>query len=558
MKKVKWLSQFLVIIVIVSSCKGNFLNVTPKSQLSSKSVWASSKNADLFLNDIYNNEPDFRNSFDQLLGQYTGFSYVGAEWMSARTTVYPGNISSTSEVYGPGNMWNWGTEYTRIRKCNVFIKNVENSKSIAQSYKNKRIPEAKFLRALFYSWLWENYGGVPIIKVPLNRQTQGKKIFRKRATQKETFQFIDNELSAIADSLPSDPANTQTGRPTKGAALTLKAWVELYEASPLFNPSDNKKLWQNAADTYKKVMNMGVYKLDPNFNDLYNPDTQGSNRSLIFQREYTKAKGGTAEGYRGVTMQGGVETGWGNWTPTQNLVDKFSMSNGKMINDPNSGYDPQHPYKNRSQRFYDTIVYDGSSWQGYKVTTRIGGNNEIDLGSQSDITNTGYYAKKSLDPNINEASNIRSHASPVNYVFFRYAGVLLGYAEAENEAEGPVPSVYQAVDKVRARVNLPSIEKTYGTVSQSKMRKIIHNEWDTEFAFENKSWYNLRRWKTSDTFFNKPLYGMKITEQNGSLQYNKVKLLDRSWQPYMDLMPIPNSVLSQNPVIKKQNGGPDN
>jgi len=559
MNKLKRLIQAFVIVVIVSSCNNsNFLNVTPKNQISSASVWTSSQNADLFLNGIYRNEPDFRNQGWDIISHYTGYSYVGAEWMNARQRVYPGGISPENTVSGPNGMWNWGSEYGRIRQCNVFIQNVEKSKTIPQSYKAQRIPEARFLRALFYSWLWENYGGVPIIKIPLDIQSQGNKIFRKRSTQKETFQFIDNELTAIADSLPTTHSASDVGRPTKGAALTLKAWVELNEASPLFNPSDNKTLWQNAADTYKKVMNLGVYSLDQNFNDLWDPKTQSSNSELIFQRVYTTAEGGAAVGFRGVTMQGGVETGWGNWTPTQNLVDKFDMNNGKMISDNNSGYDPNHPYKNRSDRFYDSIIYNGSVWQGDTVWTQMGGSNQIDLGSQSDISNTGYYTSKYLDKSRSEAANVRNRKSPENFIYFRYAGVLLGYAEAENEANGPVPSVYKAVDQVRARVNLPSIENTYGTVSQSKMRQIIHNEWATEFCFESKSWFNLRRWKDLK-WFNTPLYGMQITPQsNGTKTYKKVQIASRTWNTYQFLMPIPQSVLAQNQTMKGQNGGPDN
>ncbi len=558
MNTFKRLIEAVVLVVAVSSCSSNFLNVTPQNQISSASVWTSSQNADLFLNGIYNNEPDFRNQGWNLISHYIGYSYVGAEWMPARQVVYPGGISPENTVNGPGGMWDWGTEYSRIRQCNVFIQNVEQSADIPQSYKEQRIPEARFLRALFYSWLWENYGGVPIIKIPLDNQTQGNKIFRPRATQKATFQFIDDELTAIADSLPASHGAADVGRPTKGAALTLKAWVELNEASPLFNPSNDKTLWQNAADSYKKVMDMGVYSLDPNFNDLWDPSTQASNPELIFQREYTTAKGGYAEGYRGVTMQGGVETGWGNWTPTQNLVDKFDMSNGKMISDSGSGYDPQNPYKNRSQRFYDSIIYNGSVWQGDTVWTQMGGNNQIDLGSQSDISNTGYYTRKYLDKTVSEAANVRNGKSPENYIFFRYAGVLLGYAEAENEANGPVASVYSAVDQVRARVGLPSIENTYGSVSQSKMRDIIHNEWAAEFCFEGKSWYNLRRWKDL-AWFNSPLYGMQITPQsNGTKTYQQVKIADRTWYSYQFLMPIPHGVLVQNSAMEKQNGGADN
>lgn len=84
----------------------------------------------------------------------------------------------------------------------------------------------------------------------------------------------------------------------------------------------------------------------------------------------------------------------------------------------------------------------------------------------------------------------------INYVYFRYAEVLLNYAEAQNEFAGPDASVYSAIDQIRERSNLPSLKETYGAkaINQAEMREIIKRERRVELCFENKRWYDLVRW----------------------------------------------------------------
>src|SRR5690606_40254130 len=100
---------------------------------------------------------------------------------------------------------------------------------------------------------------------------------------------------------------------------------------------------------------------------------------------------------------------WGNYNPTQEIVDAFRMANGKPITDPTSGYDPQNPYANREQRFYDFIVYDGApyklDWMPTEdiIYTRIDETyanpdktNQIDLAGKTDVGDSGYYEKKRM------------------------------------------------------------------------------------------------------------------------------------------------------------------
>jgi len=221
-------------------------------------------------------------------------------------------------------------------------------------------------------------------------------------------------------------------------------------------------------------MDLGVYNLLNDFGAVWLPDSNNSPDS-IFAMQMTGAQngGGRREGLYGpVVVHGTVET-WGNFEPTQELVDEFAMDNGKAINEPGSGYNPQNPYAKREKRFYQSIIYDGEPWQGDTIYTRIGidSPNEIDLNStRGDISNTGYYARKTLDESIKGNDNLNCSCGLENYMFFRYAEVLLGYAEAQNEA-GPDASVQDAVNKVRTRGgNLTTVQATYGNLSRHGKR----------------------------------------------------------------------------------------
>lgn len=548
--------SFFLLLILYTSCKEEFLDVIPKNQLSDDSMWTSPANADLFLNDIYYSIP-YMNDETQPLDQYTDNSYVGAEWMWGKTTIATAAVNPSNVPPGPADMFNWEIEYRRIRKCNLFISKVTTS-DLPLDYKRKRLAEARFLRALFYHWLYMSVGGVPIITNVLNNTTQGDSIFRERNTEEETFNFLTSELAEIADELPvkKDLAPSDFGRPTKGAALTLKAVIELFKAGEQRNPQHHIARWITAAATFREVMGLG-YSLVPDFGKIWMPENNNSDE-VIFDQQMSLSRGGSREGKYGVTYVKGSQQSWGNFEPTQELVDEFAMANGLPIKNPASGYDPQKPFENREPRFYKSIIYDGCPWQGDTIWTRvgIGSKNEIDLAASSDVTNTGYYASKTLDERITGQDNLSLRNGTANYIFFRYAEVLLGYAEAENEAVGPDQSVLDAVNLVRARAGLKSVELTFGNVDQIQMREIIRRERRVEFAFEDKRWWDILRWKIGSEALNTQLTGMYIAKVNGVWTYNRVKVTSRVWNDKMYLWPIPQAALDQNPKLKwAQNPG---
>lgn len=548
------ITLLLLLVMGISACKkDNFLEVPPKGSLTNVSTFSSESNADLFVNDIYNQLPDMNNEY-QVLDQYTDNDFPGAAWMTGQTTVRANGINPTNVPGGPAGSFNWGTQFSNIRKCNVFLDQAaKNKANFSATWYAQRVAEVTFLRAFFYSILYTNYGGVPIITKPLDN-SDGSDIFVERSTADQTLAFIEADCDAAASVLPDKPA--QNGRATKGAALTLKGWVELFAASPLSNPSNDTGKWAKAAATNLQVINSNQYSLFSDYQQQF-LSTNNWNSETIFARGYAAPnKGHNREGTLGPVIVHGGQQAWGNLAPTQNLVDDYEMDNGKPITDPTSGYDPQNPYVGREKRFYESIVYDGSSWQGDIWQSRIGGNNQIDLGSSSDISNTGYNGKKTLDESINGQTSLGISPGTSNYIFYRYAEVLLSYAEAQNEAVGPDQSVYNAVNLVRARVSLPAV--TPG-LSQSDMRTVLRRERRIEFAFEDKRWYDIRRWDITTkgpAVLTSAEYGMKITVDptTKKLVYTPVQIFKNSFSEYMNWLPIPQSVIEQNKKLKQNPG----
>ncbi|WP_183572892.1 RagB/SusD family nutrient uptake outer membrane protein [Mucilaginibacter sp. X5P1] len=550
---------FLLAVLIISmgACKkDDFLNVSPKGSLTDATTFSSEDNADLFVNDIYNQLPDINNE-DQVLDQYTDNDFVGAAWMTGQSVVRSNSINPSNVPGGPANSFSWSGLYSDIRKCNVFLQEAAKNKgNFSADWYTQRVGEVTFLRAFFYSILYTNYNGVPIITTPLDN-SDGSNIFVARGTADQTVAFIEADCDAAAGALAAKAP--QTGRATSGAALTLKGWIELFAASPLSNKTNDPAKWAKAAATNLQVINSKAYSLFSDYNGQFLA-VNNWNSETIFARGYAAPnKGHKKEGMLGPVIVHGGEQAWGNLAPTQNLVDDYEMDNGKPITDPTSGYDPQHPYANREQRFYESIVYDGSAWQGDIWESRIGGNNQIDLGSTSDISNTGYNGKKTLDESINGQTSLGISPNTSNYIFYRYAEVLLSYAEAQNEAVGPDQSVYDAVNQVRTRVALPNLP---GGLSQADMRTDIHRERRIELAMEDKRWYDIRRWDITtgpNGVLTTPDYGMEITPNDNTphttnLTYKRVITFNNTFSEYMNWLPIPQSVMEQNKNLTQNPG----
>lgn len=586
-----------ILLLLSTACNKEFLDQQSRNSITGDTQWGDETSADLFLNDIYGQVNNLCNTPDPL-DSYTDDNDGGPYWKSWRWRqgIIGPSVENGTPLNNDGdasNYTDWGSAYVKIRRCNTFLAEVEaHASNFSEPWLLTRTDEVRFLRAFFYSYLWMHVGGLAIITEPQDRNTDTEEqLYKSRSTFEETFQFIDSELEAIVNnaSLPAkyNTGDGNAGRATLGAALALKGWVELYAASPAFNTADpvtgadpDKLLsfgnadinrYAKAAATNKQfieTLGSGGYQLFPNLANFWTEPNE-YNTEVIWDRQTIGNTGGTIGSdyllFGGPVFILGQYFTWGNYNPTQELVDQFRMANGLPISNPASGYDPQHPYVNREKRFYDFIVYDGApykmNWMPSTDTiyTRINkvnpSQNEIDFGS-SDVSNTAYYFKKRLNPDRRPAGN---RSDGLNYVYFRYAEVLLNYAEAQNEFSGPEPAIYDAINRLRNRSELPTLEESYGgqVLSQSQMREVIRNERRVELCFENKRFYDIIRWRIAMDVMNKDNHGMKISntspaDNSGTWKYEVVPLgHPHVFTQQMYMNPIPQNVIDQNPNIKQ-------
>ena len=558
----KALAGTCICLLLLQACKKDgFLDVQNSSAVSSQTAFSTAAAADLVLNDVYNNLPNMYNFNFDPFENWSDNAMTGFSWNLTcniiRTKANINSQTSFNYTWDGASQWiewsgDWGGNgvglYNNVRKCNVYIAGV-NASSLPDDYKKKRLGEARTIRAYFYTLLWTLYGGVPIITEPDDRATQGDAIFHLRASSDETFAFIDNELDAASQLLPSDNSGDAKGRVTLGAALTIKGWAELYYASPLLNPGNDKARWTKAAATNQQVMALG-YSLYPKYDELFFT-TGSTNNEGIFIRQYIPSiKGSSISGFQGPSYIGTTWISWGGSTPTQELVDDYAMANGKAITDPGSGYTDNNPYANREPRFYQSILFNGNTLDGVPYYSYVGsGLNQIDLADAQDQTNTGYCTKKRMDTTVNIFQNGYSGQT---YYYFRYAEVLLNYAEAQNEAVGPDETVYAAIDQIRNRAGVPNFTTVYPNVSQDSMRSLIRRERRIELAFEDKRYFDLLRWKIAEVNLNHVMHGMKVTGTPGNFTYTRINVvppISAQWsfdKTKNYLLPIPLNAIGQN------------
>ena len=139
------------------------------------------------------------------------------------------------------------------------------------------------------------------------------------------------------------------------------------------------------------------------------------------------------------------------------------------------------------------------------------------------------------------------------WIYFRYAEILLNYAEAQNEAVGPDASVYEAINAIRSRpgVNMPALP---AGLSQAEMRERIRRERQVELAFEEHRFYDVRRWKIAEVTENAPAYGMEITRNGNAFTYTrKVALEGRRFEKQHYWLPIPRAEIQASGNKLQQN-----
>lgn len=556
MKNIKYITGCLALcVVFMTSCKKDFLSTPPTDRISNASILSDTSLFEAYVINRYIGVK-LQDKEDDNTGFGRGFQW--ALWSSLTDeSIYNNNDNTWVIQQGqlaPNNLGDagtiWARSYRSIRECNYAL-SVINGLPLSAGHKNKLIGELEFIRAFRYQDLIRNYGGVVLMGDKVTELTdnlQDPSLFN-RASITESITYASSQLDDAASRLPVDNGTSWAlGRATKGAALALKSRLLLYAASPLYNAGT----WQAAAAAAKAVMDLGKYSLfQGGYGQLFL--TPNSNE-IIFERLFYPV----TAAHLPIELDNGPNSygGYGGNVPLQNMVDAYPMSNGKPITDPASGYDSQNPYVNRDPRFYATILYNGAPYRGNVVQVFLPGGKDSNQGpNPQNASKTGYYLRKFANDNYSITNSSEAGAQP--WIYFRYAEILLNYAEAQNEAVGPDASVYQAINTIRQRasVNMPALSG----LSQNDMRTAIRNERQIELAFEEHRFYDVRRWKIADQTENVPAYGVAVgintANASGYSYAPKIALTGRAFQSQHYWLPIPLAEIQASNGQLKQNPG---
>jgi hypothetical protein len=555
-RKIKWITGMLILVTIAGACKKKLLDIYPSNALSDATVFTDIQFANRFLSNIYGTMPNGFARRDQNPGD-AGWSRGMSAFAMAEDDAEANNLASSTHGLNAGVLpttWAyaediWVQNYAVIRKANLFMEKIGDVPGDA-TLKNRMKAEAQFLRAFSYGELVKCFGGVPLM---LDAGTPEEAII-PRNTYEECITQITKDCDEAAAALPVVMPASELGRATKMSALSLKSRMLLYFASPLNNAGNVSVRWVNAATAAKAAMAFGPspgsgdYGLYPDYYKLF-MDKLG-NKEVIFARKFQNPNINPSDGARNkwyMSVPGVNDGAWGGFCPTQNLVDAYEMKNGKPIADPTSGYNSQSPYTNRDSRLDKSVLHQGSLYKaGVVIETFRGGNTNNT--NRLDSPKTGYGLLKMVDTTKYGAAGNADN----DWIFIRYAEVLLNYAEAQNEAVGPDASVYDALNQVRARAGQPGLP---AGLSQGDMRDKIRNERRVELSFEEHRFFDIRRWKLGTTFFKEPVRKVQITKNpDGTFTYNYPKWEDRDFKDFQNFLPIPQSEMDKNGKLTQNPG----
>ena len=512
-------------------------------------------------------------------------------------------LTMTTGTWASDNnpMSRWDNCKDGIQYINLFLSKVDNVKwapssaSKQQMFIDRLKGEAFGLRALLYMYLLQAHGGyaddgklygVPLLTTPEDGSSDYN---QPRATFADCVQQCFADCDSAMALLPLDYADIDNNEqiPPKYIALganysnynlvfgnkarnllsgriaeAIKAQIALLAASPAFREQSGVTSAVAATlcgNVLKRIG--GVAGLDPTGNIWYKNTTKlepsgGEMAEILWREDRHKNAEQERENFP-PTLYGS-----GRINPSQNLVDAFPMRSGLPIADPNSGYDPKNPYAGRDPRLDTYIILNGTTFRKTEIITGTYPNSKGEifdnLNNIGTSTRTGYYLKKLLREDVSPLSSSLIEQQHI-YPRIRYTEIFLAYAEAANDAWGPKAdptgigfTAYDVIKAIRVRAGLATNEVgadlPEGDVyleecaaDQTKMTNLIRNERRIELCFENKRFWDLRRWQMP---INEGVKGVQIdrNEETGALSYTIINVEDRNFtSPYQWYGPVPKS-----------------
>ncbi len=578
--------------------------------------------------EVFNPEADDRMTHQVDLGNFKAWEETG-NWLCG---------SGGNGSYHFGRLWNNG--WSAIRRCNMAIENIDKMVGTKEE-KDLILGQAYFFRGWFHFELMEYFGGLPYIDRVFN---DGEQFKEARLSYQECADRAAADFTKAAELLPIDWDETVAGQETVGknqlrvnkiTALGYLGKNYLWAGSPLMKNGAqtggantynyDEKYCEKAADAFAELLTLvesGLTQyalVEFNFDDtegddgvargIYDHTKSKSAKTCYSDLFYTVSNGWQMPGSTEAIMRGlsgeNNQANNCNWNtskvfgpkvaglvehdnvihqPTANMIDAYGMANGLPIDDPESGWDPEHPYKDRDPRFYHDIVFDG-----FKYVNAAAGKLEASKeylrycslytgGAMRDVAHasqTGYFCQKLIPHTCNIADQAYDygHALHCYIPYMRLADIYLMYAEAcaavggkDYKSSKCDLTALQAINKIRTRCGCGEVAAKYAD-DQHKFIDEIRRERAVELAFEGFRFSDLQRWlllteykycmKYSHEFdrVEKDDFYKKNDPRNAQVaNFKKKELHTRRFEPKHYWFPFPESIVYLYPEFKQNPG----
>ncbi len=591
----------------MTACNDSFLDRTPTNDLTGELYWSTRADLEAYTNGIYN-EAANNSTYKFMVGFHSdaySVKVVGpytVEAMSDNFATMDASQTWAAAVAAgienqPGGNPNYGSwTWNLLRRINVFLENYKKVTGITEEVRNYYAGEALFFRAWFYLYMVQTYGDVPLITRPLGVEDIDE-LYAPRTSRKEVMRQVLDDINNACAYLPAK--NWGANRLTKGAALALKSRIGLYEGTyrKYHNLGDETEFLNACVSACEELMELGyeVYNTGnpaKDYTALFTTEDLGSNKEVIFYRKYAEGlKRHRICGYAINLRNGG----------TKDFVDDFLCLDADGVARPvalshdYSNDTPEEEFTNRDPRLSQTFLAPGNAAaaalfedaaHAKRTFPRIGN-------MEGWPTLTGYHPIKYY---IREQDKKGFNAETHDYPLFRYAEVLLNYAEAKAELGTCDQDVLdETVNVLRDRVNMPHLtvnpvmDPKYADYGISSLLVEIRRERRVELSFEYLRYQDLMRWawgdklkervlgmRLEDTDFANPRYEGVISKGGAegagdnpifvfkaadgkqyidAYENTNYRTSRRSFDSNKDyLRPIPSSVISKNLHIEQNPG----
>lgn len=447
-----------------------------------------------------------------------------------------------------------------IRKMNLGLENIDKLTNATQEEKNYIKGQLLFMRAWWHleQMIW--FGGLPYIDHTI--AAAGPFDLQRPSFQESALKAAE-DFGAAAALLPDNWDNTAAGKRTLGkndlritkvCALAYQGKALLWAASPLneigaevgaskngHTYSYNTQIATQAADALAEAINSlerSPYSLaEYNYSNIYNHEADKSSSSNFSEIFYTTGQSWKMPGSVEAIMRGPMpDINGSNWNfaklwgpkvnglvehdaiihmPTANYINyAYGMANGLPLTDPESGFDPTHPFKDRDPRFYHDIVFDGFKFinttpgaddKKFQYMEMFTGGNMVPTGNpnrSADGSRTGYFCQKLTPHQCNKYDGMYNWGGALQtYLpYMRVADIYLMYAEACAAVGGATQksskcslNAADAINVLRDRVGAGQVAQKFYN-DKNKFMDEVRRERACELAFEGFRWNDLQRW----------------------------------------------------------------